>query len=165
MQAFLKQINRSAGGLPKLAVGADAMLLATGVEGDRQRNLKFHGGPEKAVLLIAAEVVDSLNDKGFPVVYGSMGENLTVAGLDIALWRAGQRYRIGDDAVIELTTLRQPCAQLDAFGPAIKKELYDARCKAGDATSPLWARGGFYARVIRPGALATGQRIVKIDLT
>ena len=156
---ILKQINRSNGGLPKRAVASPSMLSALGIDGDRHRNLKYHGGPDKAVLMIAAELIDRLNAMGYPVVYGSLGENLTVAELDPHLWRAGQRYRIGEDAVIELTTLRTPCGNLDAFGPSIKAELYDARCKAGDVTSPKWAHGGFYARVVRPGLLAQGAPV------
>jgi MOSC domain-containing protein YiiM len=156
---ILKQISRSNGGLPKRPVAGPVMLDVTGIEGDRQRNLRYHGGPDKAVLMVSAEVVDELAARGYPVVYGSLGENLTVGGLNANLWRMGQRYRIGEDALIELTTLRQPCENLDVFGPPIKAELYDARCKAGNTRSPRWARGGFYARVIRPGLLIAGAPV------
>lgn len=160
MPGILKQINRSNGGLPKQAVAAPVMLNSLGIEGDRQLNRKYHGGPDKAVLMISAELIDQLGGMGYPVVYGSLGENLTVSSLDPHLWREGQRYRVGEDAVIELTTLRTPCANLDAFGPAIKKELYDARCRARDVGSSKWAHGGFYARVVRPGLLAQGAPVV-----
>ncbi|MDP9169657.1 MAG: MOSC domain-containing protein [Acidobacteriota bacterium] len=156
---ILTQINRSNGGLPKRAIAGPVMVGVTGVEGDRQLNLKYHGGRDKAVLMIAAEVVDDLAAKGYPVVYGSLGENFTVSGLDVDRWRAGQRYRVGEDAVIELTTLRRPCASLLVFGSGIGGEVYDARCKAGDAGSPHWARGGFYARVIKPGLLIAGAPV------
>ena len=136
------------------------MLHPDGVEADRHRDLKHHGGPNKAVLMIAAEFIDSLIAFGFPVFYGALGENLTVSGFDPNLWRAGQRYRIGADAVIELTTLRSPCFNLDVYGPPIKPELYDAQCKSGDISSPHWAHGGFYARVIRPGLLFNGAPII-----
>jgi MOSC domain-containing protein YiiM len=109
MTGVLAQINRSNGGLPKLRIPTPVMLHREGIEGDRQRNLQLHGGPDKAVLMMAAEFVDSLIASGFRVFYGALGENLTVSGLDPHLWRAGQRYRLGADAVIELTTLRKPC--------------------------------------------------------
>lgn len=160
MRGILKQINRSNGGLPKRAIAAPVMLNAQGIEGDRHLNLKYHGGPDKAVLMIASESIDSLIAQGYPVVYGSLGENLTVASLDPHLWRQGQRYSIGEDAVIELTTLRTPCLNLDVFGPSIKAELYDKRCKAGDMASPKWAQGGFYARVVRPGLLVPGAPVI-----
>jgi MOSC domain-containing protein YiiM len=154
------QINRSNGGLPKLPVTGPVMLETEGVAGDRHRNLKYHGGPDKAVLMIAAEVVDRLAAAG----YGALGENLTVEGLDPHSWRKGQRYRVGDEAVIELTTLRQPCQNLLVFGAGegspIARELYDLRCRAGDFTSPQWAQGGFYARVICGGLLVEGAGVV-----
>jgi MOSC domain-containing protein YiiM len=156
---ILKQINRSTGGLPKRAVHGPVMLSGVSVEGDRCRNLIYHGGPKKAVLMASAELIDELAARGFPVCYGAIGETLTVSGLDPHMWRSGQRYRIGHEAVIELTTLRTPCANLDVYGPAIKYELYDAQCKAGNIASPLWAHGGIYARVIRPGMIQAGDAV------
>src|ERR1700689_222901 len=132
---ILKQINRSRGGLPKRAIHGPVMLSEVSVEGDRCRNLVLHGGPKKAVLMASAEFLDELAARGFPVFYGAIGENLTVSGLDPHMWRTGQRYRLGEEAVIELTTLRTPCLNLDVYGPAIKSELYDAQCKAGDIDS------------------------------
>jgi MOSC domain-containing protein YiiM len=155
----LRQINRSNGGLPKRAIGGPVHLSEVCVEGDRWRNLAFHGGPDKAVLMASAEFLDDLATRGFPVFYGAIGENLTVSGLDPHMWRRGQRYRIGQEAVIELTTLRTPCSNLDVYGPAIKQEMYDAQCKAGDITSTHWAHGGFYARVIRPGMILAGDAV------
>jgi MOSC domain-containing protein YiiM len=160
MNGTLKQINRSRGGLPKRAVTGPVMLREDRVEGDDWRNLAFHGGPKKAVLMAAAEFIDSLAARGFPVGYGAIGENLTVSGLDPHMWRHGQRYRVGQDAVIELTTLRTPCITLDVYGPSIKAELYDAACKAGDVRSPHWAHGGFYARIIRPGTIQAGDAAI-----
>ena len=57
----------------------------------------------------------------------AMGENLTVTGLDPARWRTGQRYAIGEDAVIELTTLRQPCVKLHLYGRCRFMRSFDAR--------------------------------------
>ena len=159
-EGVLRQISRSDGGLPKRAVAGPVMVGREGVEGDRHRNRRVHGGPDKAVLMIAGEFVDGLAARGFPVCAGALGENFTVSGLDPHMWRAGQRYRVGQDAVIELTKLRTPCANLNAYGPATKAELYDAACKAGDITSPCWANGGFYARVIRPGMIQAGDAVV-----
>jgi MOSC domain-containing protein YiiM len=156
---YLKQINISAGGLPKRSIAGPVLLGRNGVEGDAHRNARIHGGPDKAVLIMSAESIDSLTARGFPTYYGALGENLTVAGLDVRMWREGQRYRIGEDAVIEFTKLRKPCFNLDVYDPRIKAELYDARCKAGDINSPFWAVGGFYARVIQTGVIAAGAPV------
>jgi len=160
LAGILKQVNRSNGGLPKRPIEGPVMLSMDRVDGDRWRNPVHHGGPLRAVLMASADFIDELARRGFPVYYGAIGENLTVSGLDPHMWRAGQRYRVGQDAVIELTKLRTPCANLNAYGPATKAELYDAACKAGDITSPCWANGGFYARVIRPGMIQAGDAVV-----
>jgi len=160
MEGRLVQISRSNGGMPKRAVAGPVAIGREGVEGDRHLNPKYHGGPDKAVLMIAEELVESLASRGFPVYAGALGENFTVRGFDPNLWRAGQRYRVGNDVVIELTTLRQPCLNLNVYGPEIKAELYDAQCKKDDVDSPKWALGGFYARVIRPGITIAGVPVV-----
>jgi MOSC domain-containing protein YiiM len=156
----LVQINRSKGGLPKRAVASPVMLNSAGVERDWQRDRRVHGGPDRAVLMIAAELIDSLSARGFPLFYGALGENLTVSGFDPHLWRAGQRYRFGADAVIELTTLRAPCSNLNVYGPGIHAEIYDEGCKAGDVASERWALGGFYARVIHAGLISVGAPVI-----
>ncbi len=160
MIGLLRQINRSEGGLPKRAISGPVMLTEACVEGDRWRNLVYHGGPDKAVLLVSAEFVDDLAARGFPVYYGALGENFTVSGLDPHKWRQGQRYRVGLDAIIELTKLRTPCNNLNVYGPSIKAEMYDAQCKSGDVSSPHWAHGGFYARVVRPGLIRAGDPLI-----
>lgn len=152
------RINTSPGGVPKSPV-EEARVEELGIVGDVQRNRKYHGGPRQALLLIASEVIDGLAAKGFPVYYGALGENITTAGLDQREWRAGQRYRLGEEVVIEFTKLRQPCSQLDPFGPGIQKELYDQRAKQGDPASACWAAGGFYCAIVRPGTVRVGDTI------
>lgn len=139
------------------------MLSEQGIEGDWQRNRRIHGGRDKAVLILAGEVIEELAKQGFPVYPGALGENLTIAGLNPPSWRTGQRYRVGEEATIELTDLREPCRQLDVFGPAIKDSIYDSACAVGDIHSPLWAHAGFYARVVRPGLIATGAPVVLVS--
>jgi MOSC domain-containing protein YiiM len=88
--------------------------------------------------------------KGYPLFYGALGENLTTRGLDPRSMRPGQRYRVGQ-AILELTKLRQPCAELDIYGPQIKDEM--------DETGLL----GFYASVIQPGRVRAGDTICLVD--
>lgn len=160
MTGILKQVNRSKGGMPKLPVAGPVMLTDISIEGDRCRNMMIHGGPMQAVLMVSAEVIDALAARGFPVYYGAIGENLTVSGHDPHMWRIGQRYHVGMEAVIELTKSRTPCLNLDVYGPSIKSAIYDARCRAADHTSPLWGHSGFYARIIRPGLIQAGDLVI-----
>jgi MOSC domain-containing protein YiiM len=147
----LLQLNISRGGIPKYPVSC-AVLTPPGLEGDGHAHPIIHGGPQQAVLLMAAETIDDLAARGYQVFYGAMGENLTTRGLDRRMLRTGQRYRIGP-ALIELTKVRAPCSTQDVYGPGLRREIYDADVRAGDTSSPRWAMSGFYAAVIEPGII------------
>jgi MOSC domain-containing protein YiiM len=151
------QVSISPGGLPKspIAVGS---ITALGVEGDRHKHPQFHGGPDKAILIIASEVVDELARRGYPVFYGALGENLTTRGLDVREVRIGDTLRAGG-AMLEITAARGPCLQLDVYGSAIKQEIYDRKVKAGDPSSPRWGMSGWYCSVIAPGPVGPGDPI------
>jgi MOSC domain-containing protein YiiM len=143
------QINVSAGGIPKWPIAAGTITPLC-LAGDVWAHPAIHGGPRQAVLLIAAETIDELRARGYPVFYGALGENLTTRGLDRRELRIGHQLRAGG-AVLEITKVRGPCAALDVYGPEIKQEIYDERVNAGDATSPRWGMSGFYACVVHPG--------------
>ena len=158
LSGVIHQVCVSPGGIPKLAV-AEAFAHRLGLEGDDQRNKKYHGGPLQALLLISLEVLEELHAEGFPVSPGALGENLTIAGIDFRQLRPGMQFRAGA-AAIELTKLRQPCATLDIYnlpGRRIQSRLYDAQAKQGDPASPVWGRGGFYASVLEPGLIRQGD--------
>jgi len=151
------QVNISLGGIPKRPV-RQAILTPTGLEGDRCARPGIHGGPQKAVLIVAAEAVDELSARGYPLFYGALGENLTTRGLDCRWLRIGQVLRAGE-ALLEISSVRRPCGALDVYGPRLKGEIYDEQVKAGDSASPRWGMSGFYARVVRPGTVRCGDWI------
>ena len=159
MPATVLQINTSHGGVPKRPI-AEGFVTPLGIEGDLCAHPAIHGGPEQALLLIAREAVDELSGNGYALYYGALGENITTDGLDRKSLRSGQRYRIGSEVIIELTRLRAPCNTLDTYDPLLKNELWDRKLKAGDASSPRWARAGFYARVIQTGSIRPGAPVV-----
>jgi MOSC domain-containing protein YiiM len=149
MQGTIVQINASLGGLPKFPVAA-GLITPLGLEGDLHAHPSIHGGSQKAILIIASEVVEQLIDRGYPLFYGAMGENLTTRGLTIRDIRIGDQLRAGG-ALIEITQPRGPCSALDIYGESIKQEVYDPRVSALDHTSPRWGMSGFYASVLTPG--------------
>jgi len=162
MTGQIVQINISRGGIPKRPV-PEAVITPLGLEGDSWNHPAIHGGPRQAVLLIAAESIDELIARGYPLFYGALGENLTTRGFDRTRLRFGQRIRAGQ-ALLELTKMRAPCATLDAYGPTIKQEIYDRRVKAGDHSSPRWGLSGFYASVIEPGLVRVND-IITLEAT
>jgi MOSC domain-containing protein YiiM len=158
--ATVLQLAISRGGVPKLPI-LEADVTPLGIAGDVQKNRKYHGGPNQALLLITSEGLDELKAAGFPVYPGALGENVTTHGLDRRSMRLGQRYRLGAEVEIEITKMREPCRTLAPYGPGIQKAVYDPAVKAGLAdNTPRWGLAGFYVKVLQPGRLYPGDPIV-----
>src|SRR5215212_5693686 len=103
-------LQRSAGGVPKLPVDR-AMVRVGGMEGDKQANRRFHGGPDRALCLYSQERLDALAAEGHPVQRGTLGENVTIAGLPWERVQPGVRLRLGAvDA--EVTGYAAPCRKI-----------------------------------------------------
>jgi len=146
---IIVQVNTSRGGLPKRAVPG-GFISEMGLEGDEHAHPGIHGGPGKAILLAAAEIIDDLTVRGYPLFYGALGENLTMLGIPVRQLRSGDRLAAGG-ALLEITRPRGPCTALHVYGESLKDEIYDDRVKALDPGSPRWGMSGFYARVLKPG--------------
>lgn len=141
-------INISDGGVPKLPV-TEAFIASFGVFGDRQKNLKHHGGPDRAVCLFSAERIRALRDEGHPITEGSTGENLTLAGIDWDLVEPGCVFEIGG-AVLEVASFTTPCRTIrESF--AGEKFL-----RMSQKAHPGWSR--VYSRVLREGLVRVGDR-------
>lgn len=145
------QINvNPQGGVPKHAV-ASAEVTTEGVVGDRQRDRRFHGGPQRAVSLYAAERIEALRAEGHPIAPGSTGENLTVAGLDWATIEVGDRLLVGEWVELEITGYASPCSNIaGSFADGAFKRI-------SQKLHPGWSR--LYARVISEGVVRTGDRV------
>ncbi|HEX9997837.1 MAG TPA: MOSC domain-containing protein [Abditibacterium sp.] len=110
MTGKLVQISvNPAGGVPKMRVKS-ARLGLERVEGDKQ-NWAQHGGLMRAVCLFSLEVIQKLQAEGHPITPGSIGENLTISGLDWSEITPGVRLQIGE-AQIEITEYTRPCAKI-----------------------------------------------------
>src|SRR5579871_2205843 len=104
----IASIQVSDGGVPKRPVER-AEVTPAGLQGDRQANLKVHGGPDRAVCLFSREVLEALAREGHPIRPGDAGENLTLAGLDWGALGPGARLRLGASVVLEVTKYCDPC--------------------------------------------------------
>ena len=159
MTGSILQVSVSLGGVPKHAIPSGTLTLA-GIEGDGHAHPEIHGGLDRAVLLITAEGSEELAALGFPLTYGSLGENLTTRGIGRREWRVGQRWRIGADVVIEITKRRAPCQALNVYGLGLQAAIYDVLTRDGDPASPKWGLSGVYAAVLTPGLLRPGDAMV-----
>ncbi|MFM5894620.1 MAG: MOSC domain-containing protein [Novosphingobium sp.] len=79
----------------------------------------------RQVHLIHAELFDELARQGFAIEPGQMGENITTRGIDLLGLSAGTRLRLGEEAVIEITGLRNPCHQLNGLAPGLMAAVLD----------------------------------------
>jgi MOSC domain-containing protein YiiM len=150
MDGSIFQLNRSGGGVPKLGV-REAFLDANGLEGDRQRDLRFHGGPERALCLFPLELILELQAEGHPVFPGSVGENVTVAGLEWPRVEPGTRLSLGDEALVEITSYTSPCKTIAASFAGGDFKRISQKVRPGNSR--------LYARVLRPGRLAVGDTV------
>jgi MOSC domain-containing protein YiiM len=108
----------------------------------------------RQVHLIHAELHDELRDAGFAVSAGQMGENVTTRGVDLLKLPAGTRLLLGDAAVVEVTGLRNPCAQLDGVAPGLMAATLDH-----DEAGNLVRKAGVMAVVISGGEVRPGDAI------
>jgi MOSC domain-containing protein YiiM len=142
-------LHRSDGGVPKLPVER-ARVRVTGMEGDRQANRRFHGGPMRALCLYSQERLDALAAEGHPVARGLLGENVTIAGLDWAAIRPGVRLQIGE-VEAEVTGYTAPCEKIAA---AFQDRAFK---RIGQKLNPGWSR--VYVSVRREGTVAVGDAV------
>jgi len=149
---FVHQINvNPEGGVPKHPV-PEAILSPAGVFGDRQRNLKYHGGPDRAVCLFSLEHIDALRAEGHPITPGSIGENLTLAGVDWSAVVPGTRLYVGAGVVLEITSYTTPCQKVAGSFAGGQFKRISQKLHLG------WSRT--CARVLHAGAVRTGDAVV-----
>jgi len=148
--SHLYQINVSDGGVPKRPV-LEALITKTGLEGDRQQNLKVHGGPDRAVCLYSQDLIARLQDEGHSIEAGSSGENLTLAGLEWEKLKPGDRLQVGPEVQIEIMSYTTPCDKNAQW-------FLDRDFKrVSQKQNPGWSR--LYARVLREGVVRRGDAV------
>jgi MOSC domain-containing protein YiiM len=139
------------------------LVAGLGVEGDAHNGLTVKHRSRVArdptqpnlrqVHLIHQELIEELRSRNFSVQPGALGENITTSGLNILALPTGTMLRIGE-AAIEVTGLRNPCMQLDAFQYGLMKACLDH-----DEEGNLIRRGGIMGIVVSGGDVRPGAAI------
>ncbi len=112
----------------------------------------------RQVHLIHAELHDELREAGFAVSPGQMGENVTTRGVDLLGLPVGTRLLLGNSAAVEVTGLRNPCAQLDGIAPGLMAATLDR-----DDEGNLIRKAGVMGVVLNGGEVRPGDEI-KVEL-
>ena len=142
-------LQRSNGGVPKLAVQS-AIVRSSGMEGDRQRNRRFHGGPRRALCLYSLERIKALAGEGQPIAPGTVGENVTLAGLAWDMVRPGVLLTLGE-VEVEVTSYTAPCKTISAAF------LDGEFVRISQRVHPGWSR--VYVRIVREGTVSVGDAV------
>jgi MOSC domain-containing protein YiiM len=140
------------------------LLAGLGVEGDahagrtvkhRSRVARDPSQPNlRQVHLIHAELHDALRERGFDVTPGAIGENVTTRGIDLLGLPTGARLTLGDEAVVQVTGLRNPCVQLERFQRGLMAAVLHR-----DRDGNLIRLAGVMAVVLSGGVVRRGDPI------
>ncbi|MFH8990352.1 MOSC domain-containing protein [Streptomyces sp. NPDC017940] len=140
------------------------LLAGLGVAGDvhagvtvKHRSRVAHDPTQpnlRQVHLIHEELFAEVGADGFTVTPGDLGENITTRGIDLLGLPTGTLLHIGDEAVVEVTGLRNPCRQIDAFQGGLLK-----RVVGRDADGNLVRKTGIMSVVRTGGVVRPGDRI------
>lgn len=145
----VESINTSRGGVPK-ASAFEALITEHGLDGDRQRDLRFHGGLDRAVVLFSLDVIRALQQEGHSITVGSTGENITVSGVEWTTVVPGVELHIGDVRLL-ITKYASPCHNI---APSF---LNDDFTRISQKIHAGWSR--VCARVLAGGIIRMGDPV------
>jgi len=169
MQGTVKAVSRDESHrFSKIPRDHIRLLEGLGVEGDAhqgvtvQHRSRVAADPSqpnlRQVHLISFELLEELQGKGFEVAPGQLGENITTRGLELLELPRGTLLHIGLEAIVEVTGLRNPCAQIDNFQQGLLAAVLEH-----DAHGHLIRKAGIMGVVFRGGAVKPGDA-VRVEL-
>ena len=108
----------------------------------------------RQVHLMHEELFDELRAGGFDLGAGALGENVTTRGVDLLALPQGTRLKLGSGALVEVTGLRTPCRQIEAFRPGLL-----AAVLGRDAEGRVLRKTGVMAIVLAGGDVQAGDPV------
>lgn len=148
----------------KLLVPEITIVAGLGVEGDAHQGVtvkhrsRLRVDPTqpnlRQVHLIHSELFDEVATQGFRVGPADLGENMTTKGIDLLGLPRGARLKVGDEVVLEVTGLRNPCAQIDNWQKGLLAAVLD-RGPSGE----LIRKSGIMSVVLKGGRVRAGDCI------
>ena len=158
IQINIKPKKTNEVGLPKLSVNS-AFFSKKNV-GKDYNNYRMTLSTEhinnRSVLIYPIELIDELNSEGWPVKPGDLGENITTRGIDYSNLKEGVKYKLGENVIIEITEICNPCSNLTVL-PYVGKE------KINTFIETLIGRRGMFAKVLQEGTVEQGTSMVELN--
>ena len=146
---IVSAINVSRGGVPKEGV-FEALVTESGLNGDQQADRRFHGGPDRAVVVFSLEVIQALQREGHPIGVGTTGENLTLSGLDWGQIEPGVELHVGETRLL-IVKYASPCEKIG------RSFLQDDFSRISQNLYSGWSR--LCARVLTGGIVHVNDRV------
>jgi hypothetical protein len=112
----------------------------------------------RQVHLIHSELFDELKPAGYELYPGAIGENVTTRGLNLLELPAGTRLHLGPKAIVEVTGVRNPCRQIDAFRPGLMSAMLER-----DPDGGMRIKSGIMGIVLQGGEVRPGD-IIRAEL-
>jgi MOSC domain-containing protein YiiM len=147
-----------------VSVDQAVLVAGIGMEGDahagptvmhRSRRKRSPDDPNlRQVHVVSSELHEELNADGFDIALGAFGENITTRGIALGDLPVGTTLRFGDDAIIALTGMRDPCAQIDGLAEGLREAV-----AFQPASGPKLFRDGVMAVVVRGGTVRVGDTV------
>lgn len=140
--------------IDKRPVAKQVRIRRLGLHGDIQADRQYHGGEDQAVYAYAEEdAAWFARDLGRDVPPGLFGENLRMRGVDVSGAVIGERWRVGEKAVLEATSPRVPCG------------TFERRMGVAGWVHRFTEHGapGLYFRVVRAGDVLAGDPVEVVD--
>lgn len=147
---------------------AITLVAGLGVEGDahfgaavqhRSRVARDPNQPNlRQVHLVMSELLDEVREFGVDIRDGQLGENITTEGVDLIGLPVGSMLSIGDDALVALTGLRNPCPQIRDLGDGVLKMMFVDGERYGRPGEKV-GRTGVMGVVVAGGIVRAGDSI------
>ena len=127
---------------PMRVVKSASLVGGEGIEGDRHASSREDRRGYQ-VLLIDQETLEALG-----LTPGTVRENVTTSGFDLASLAAGQRVALGEQAVLQISKPCAPCSRMDEVRSGLQQELEGRR--------------GMLASVVESGTVVVGDTITAL---
>ena len=155
LQINTKAKKENAVGLPKFSVDS-VVVSESGMQGDfnNYRHGHLKNTPDQALLVMPIEMIKKLNEEGWPIKAGDIGENITTEGIPYNEFQPDRIFKAGE-VEFQITYACTPCNNLEHLS-------YVGKEKGNEFLKIMVDRRGWYAKVLKEGTIKVGDGISQL---